>query len=92
MFFGGIPKKLIAELSRAFELTYFVETGTHHGWSALWASDHFQNVWTVELDEAHYHRAKRRLSGRANVEQHLGPSVNMLRSVDSSRGRSVHWR
>ena len=77
----GIPKDLIAELSRAFGVTYFVETGTHHGWSALWASGHFEKVWTVELDEALFRRASRRLANRANVEQHLGPSVEMLRSV-----------
>jgi hypothetical protein len=77
----GIPKDLIAELSRAFGVTYFVETGTHHGWSALWASGHFEKVWTVELDEALFRRASRRLANRANVEQHLGPSVGMLRSV-----------
>src|SRR6516162_7705412 len=77
----GIPKDLITELSRAFGVTYFVETGTHHGWSALWASGHFEKVWTVELDEALFRRASRRLANRANVEQHLGPSVEILRSV-----------
>ena len=77
----GIPRDLVAELSRAFGLAYFVETGTNHGWSALWASDHFVKVWTVELDEALYHQARRRLANRVNVEQHLAPSVDMLRSV-----------
>ena len=68
----GIPKDLIAELSRAFGVTYFVETGTHHGWSALWASGHFEKVWTVELDEALFRRASRRLANRPMSSSILG--------------------
>jgi hypothetical protein len=81
LIYHGIPRDLIGELARVFDLRYFVETGTYHGGSALWASKRFGKVWTVEIDEAAYRIARQRLAGRKNVEQHLGESAKVLGSL-----------
>src|SRR5690242_13304209 len=76
-----IPKRLILEISRGLDLRHFIETGTHVGTSALWASRHFEKVWTVELDPQLFAQARDLLAGRPNVEQSLGDSAEMLRSL-----------
>src|SRR5437868_3919223 len=81
LIYHGIPRNLIGELARVFDLRCFVETGTYHGGSALWASSRFQKVWTVEIDEALFRMAQQRLAGRKNVEQHLGNSATLLAAL-----------
>src|SRR5690242_2616446 len=76
-----IPKRLILEISRGLDLRHFIETGTHVGTSALWASRHFEKVWTVELHPQLFAQARDLLAGRPNVEQSLGDSAEMLRSL-----------
>jgi predicted O-methyltransferase YrrM len=94
----GVPRDLIGELARVFDLRYFVETGTYHGGSGLWAPSRFEKVWTVKIDEALFRTAQRRLAGRKNVEQHLGDSTKLLTALAepfaSLRGAivcSIRW-
>jgi hypothetical protein len=92
LIYHGIPRDLIGELARVFDIRDFVETGTYHGGSAVWASKRFQKVRTIEIDEAAYRVAQRRLADRKNVEQYLGESAQVLGSlVPRLDGPALFW-
>lgn len=54
---GGLPVHLVKPLVGAYDIPYFVETGTANGDSARLAASMFKKVWTTEVVE-----------GRAEIE------------------------
>lgn len=68
----GIPDEIVSKLQASFGIQTFVETGTHLGASALWASDRFQRVVTIEASEEFYNSAKQRLETKTNISIVLG--------------------
>jgi hypothetical protein len=46
--YRGVPKKLVLELIEKATFNYFLETGTFMGETALWASNFFENVISIE--------------------------------------------
>ena len=47
----GIPRELALALKKRHGLDYFFETGTLVGHTAQWASEHFKEVVTVDINQ-----------------------------------------
>ena len=77
----GVPQELVARLAQQFGITTFVETGTHKGKTAEWASGLFQKVITIEGSEKWYHATKERLAAVTNIEILFGHSAQLLPEV-----------
>ena len=45
----GPPENLMRKLKDKYELRDFIETGTFHGNTAIWATSQFDNVITIEF-------------------------------------------
>ncbi|HOX07106.1 MAG TPA: hypothetical protein PK280_11950 [Planctomycetota bacterium] len=92
----GPPEDLVLWLAQEFGLDTFVETGTYRGDTALWASDHFSRVITIEGSAELYTKARARLAGR-NVSIVQGDSREKLAEVTRSLGGpalfwlDAHW-
>lgn len=60
----------------------FVETGTFQGDTAAWASEHFEQVFTIENEKTLYENARRRiLASCSNVTCLLGNSRDRLQEI-----------
>ena len=79
----GVPQELVARLTKEFGITTFVETGTHKGNTAEWASPVFPKVVTIEGSELWFQRTKERLAPLGNVEMLFGHSAQVLPEVVS---------
>lgn len=81
----------ILKLRDAFDLRFFVETGTLHGKTAAWAAGHFEKVYTIEISKRHYERAKKRYR-RDNVRFIFGDSALVLPIVlEALNGPALCW-
>jgi predicted O-methyltransferase YrrM len=59
----------------------FVETGTYVGGTARALAARCRKVFTVELDEDLFHRARRRLADLSQVEVILGSSLEVIPTI-----------
>jgi len=91
--FGGIPQDLALRIRDASKADVFIETGTFKGDTSVWASDHFEKVFTVEIDPDMYAAAAQRLSGFKNISCLPGDSRKILSEVLPALGnqRAVIW-
>jgi hypothetical protein len=72
--------------------TTFVETGTYLGEMVEAVARHFQFVFSIELDERLFRRARFRLGSLANVVLLQGDSSDLLAGViPRIEGRCVFW-
>jgi hypothetical protein len=74
----GPPKKFILSLKKKFNIPYFIETGTFQGKTALWASQHFHEVYTIECSKTMFEKTKRVLKEKSNIHYLLGDSRQQL--------------
>jgi hypothetical protein len=79
--FPGAPKDLVQFLSEKFRIKYFVETGTYYGFTAVWASDVFSKVYTIERSEIIYKKTSERYSEKKNITFILGDSREKIKKV-----------
>jgi hypothetical protein len=77
----GVPQDLVVRLSKEFNIATFVETGTHKGNTAVWASEMFPKVITVEASELWYQKTSPRLAASSNITALLGGSAEALPKV-----------
>jgi hypothetical protein len=89
----GIPQQVVIDLARLNHSTVFVETGTFHGGTARWASNHFERVHTIERAESLYKLHSSELARIKGVVPHSGDSREILpqiiRTLDGQR--AVYW-
>lgn len=81
------PADLIMRLAGPWHATAFVETGTFHGATAIWASKHFEVVHTIELGEHRYRVTAAALSGIANISCWRGDSRKQLPTIVRELGK-----
>jgi hypothetical protein len=61
-----------------FNIDTAVETGTYHGTTTRWLSQHFKRVFTVEINEEYFSTAFHNLNGCGNIKMYPGNSVEVL--------------
>src|SRR4051794_14695664 len=89
---SGPPIDLILQLQREFGLKEFVETGTFRGKTAVWASAHFQHVFTIEASKEIFDTMHARAAGHANIEFLFGNSRDVLgQIIPRLSGPAVFW-
>ncbi|MEQ9454307.1 MAG: hypothetical protein RLN76_06915 [Phycisphaeraceae bacterium] len=87
----GAPRDLILQLQYAFGYRSFIETGTFQGDTALWAGQRFDNVWTIEAQEAIYQAARKRWPD-GNIHWTLGDTRSALPKVlDQLDSDAIFW-
>jgi len=87
-----INQDIALRLMSAYNLRYFVETGTHMGRSAEWAASNFVHVRTVEIDKRFHGIAVDRLSLLDNVVLYHGRSESELREMLlMTNGAALIW-
>ena len=74
--YRGIPKELVLLLKENLSYNCFIETGTYHGETSIWASKHFENVITLEASEEIYDKLD--LKEFTNIKSLLGNSSDIL--------------
>lgn len=88
----SIPKQLIVELQKEFKYKNFIETGTYKGETSIWASTHFEQVFTIEIDPNLSLEASQKASSRKNIEFIVGDSSNELSKISARvTGSSIFW-
>lgn len=88
----GPPAELMLKLAAEFSIKSFVETGTYEGNTAVWASAHFEKVYTIELSE-HFHRETLdKHKNLENVEFIFGDSRTQLEKIiGETRESAIFW-
>ena len=83
---------LALALAQAGKLQLFVETGTFQGDSLRWAAQHFERVWTIEINAQFQQEAKAKVGPLPNVEFVLGNSAAELgRICGALTGPALFW-
>lgn len=82
---------LLMNLKRRFGITHFVETGTFRGVTAIRAATVFDHVHTIELSEASYNNAKRRLKRNTNITCYHGNSPDVFSKLLPLQGRILFY-
>jgi len=93
----GIHELVALKMRDKYNLEIFVETGTWHGDSAIWAAAHFSKVYTIELNLPFLEEFNSLLADFDNIEPIHGNSRIELIPVISKIHRPVlffldaHW-
>jgi hypothetical protein len=90
--YPGVPPALATALQREIGAADFVETGTSYGKTALWASQHFTHVYTIERSAAMYRYATAAHGKVANISFLQGDSREHLRALQPKCLRpAIFW-
>lgn len=76
-----MPRELMLQLKDKYGLRDFIETGTFHGKTAVWASEHFDNVKTIEASADIYDRTVKKHGKIENIEFILGDSGAEIKKI-----------
>jgi hypothetical protein len=96
-FFMGImlpyfPTEMAVKLAKIAKADTFVETGTHTGVTAKWASAYFKNVHTIELSVSFFNQFKDDLLSKGNIIPYLGDSRDVLPKIfEKTEGNILFW-
>lgn len=74
----SIPKELVIRLCKARKINNFIETGTYKGGTTFWASNHFDKVYTIEIDEEISKATASKVQVPSNIEFLIGNSKDIL--------------
>jgi hypothetical protein len=88
----GPPTKLITALANKFEVNYFIETGTYYGGTAKWASEIFDQVFTIEYSKTLFAETKQKYNHLSNIQFLLGDSRQELEKlINQLDNPSIFW-
>jgi hypothetical protein len=83
------------KLKEEFHINTAIELGTCLGSTALWLSDHFWHVFTIEVNPTFAQIAKERLEGCPNVMLIVGDSTEELPKIEFDDNTIIfidsHW-
>ncbi len=86
------PRSLCLELRDRFGIETFVETGTYLADTALWASDQFKNVYSIERSPIFYAAARDRFKTRSNITFLNGDAGERIGEIPSlSSAPAIFW-
>ena len=77
----GVPRELVLWLQDTFKIDVFVESGTNLAETAVWATGHFQRVFTIEAHPPLYKRAITTFGDRKNIRFLEGDSRSHIKSL-----------
>ncbi len=66
--YPGVPHDLVLRLRDKFNVSHFIETGTHKGNTAFWASKEFKQTITIERSDKWHQVTKDKFSHVVNIE------------------------
>ena len=72
------------EIKNKYNLDTVIETGTYHGTTTAWFSNHFKDVYTIESQDAHFEEASKRIGHIDNISMSLGDSPKFLKEILAS--------
>lgn len=77
----GPPQGMVLFLKKGAGARQFVETGTFRGDTAQWASEHFDEVYTIELSPEYHAAALNRFAANTRVRPLSGNSAEVLAAL-----------
>ncbi len=88
----SIPKDLVLSLIKASPIENFVETGTYKGETCFWAAQHFNKVYTIEIDPTISSETAGRIDTPRNIEFLVGDSKYALKKLTKNlTGSAFFW-
>jgi FkbM family methyltransferase len=89
----SLDPHLVQALKRSLPLVTFVETGTYRGDTTAAMSPHFEKVYTAELAEELFNKAKSRFEKTSNVDVIHGSSPEILSSLSGELANQsvLYW-
>ena len=85
-------REMLESYADRFNLKFFVETGTFRGDTVEAMRRRFDRVYSIELAEHFYEKAKRRFAGAANVHLRQGDSGKVMPQVVSELDKpTLFW-
>lgn len=93
----GPPEELVLLLKQSLNLSVFVETGTFKGNTAVWAANHFEDVFTIENSQALFDEVVDKYRYLKNVKFLFGDSRKVLKNTVKEIHKPVlfwldaHW-
>jgi hypothetical protein len=88
----SMPREIVLKFREKGGILNFVETGTFQGGTSFWAANHFDEVYTIEIDPE-ISKATASKPGRPeNIRFFVGNSKDVLpKVVGQLKGRSLFW-
>ncbi len=88
----GPPTEIIYKLKEVYGINNFIETGTYQGHTAYWASQIFEQVFTIEYSQDIYQKVTEKYCHIKNIDFLYGDSRNLLDStVSQLESSSLFW-
>jgi hypothetical protein len=88
----GAPRELVLWMRDAFNIHTFVETGTNRAETSVWASDHFERVFSIEAYEPLHQQAVQSHGNRQNLTFLLGDSRVCLKPlIEELKEPALFW-
>ncbi|MEG3896269.1 MULTISPECIES: FkbM family methyltransferase [unclassified Microcoleus] len=88
----GPPIEIISQLKAAYGINNFIETGTYQGHTAYWASQVFEQVFTIEYSQDLYQKVTEKYGHIKNIDFLYGDTRKLLyRTVSQLQNPSLFW-
>jgi hypothetical protein len=88
----SMPREIVLRFRDKGRIKYFVETGTYRGNTSFWAAQHFEKVFTIEIDPEISRETASRADRPSNIEFLVGNSRDILPQVIKQlNGSAVFW-
>lgn len=89
---GVLSPEDLNSFRQEFKLSSFIETGTYAGDTTLVASNIFEEVYSIDVCEPLYAKAKERFLNQANVHLYFGDTCDMLQQmIVDSPSKRLYW-
>jgi hypothetical protein len=79
--YPGVPKPLVSFIRDEYAVRIFIESGTYMASTALWASEIFEKVYTIELSGELYSSAVQKYAHIKNIKFLQGTSSTVLAEI-----------
>jgi hypothetical protein len=79
--YPGVPKPLVSFMRDEYAVRVFIESGTYMASTALWASELFEKVYTIELSDELYSSASQKYAHIKNIKFLHGTSATVLAEI-----------
>lgn len=88
----GPPNELVLLIKKLLGATNFIESGTYRGETAKWASEHFDQVDTIEFSKLFFDELVSRYKESSNLNLHFGDSREILKDLlPITKESTIFW-